>query len=346
MRTENQWTNKSGKLTAGAEFQTGRSEIAVGINNQGAFVDNGNDVRLPTTVFFLFAQYDWNLPNDFSLTTGLSLNQLNLKFDTLSNSGYKNENERKLSSIFSPRVALLKKWNDNLSSYLSYSRGYSPPTTAEVFPSLAVYNPKLQPEYGNSYEAGIKGFWQWIETSLTFYSFQLDKTIIRLDSAGSDYFTNAGHTTQNGMEAYIKFKTPIGLSGWYSYSFNDYHFKDYVQNNSDFSGNQVTGTSPNVASWGVDYLWSGFYVNLTTNYVDKIPLNDANSVFADKYLLTGARLGYQWDSERLPVNVFLGADNLFDKKYSLGNDLNAFGGRYFNAAPRRNFYFGVNVKLN
>jgi iron complex outermembrane recepter protein len=29
----------------------------------------------------------------------------------------------------------------------------------------------------------------------------------------------------------------------------------------------------------------------------------------------------------------------------LGNDLNAFGGRYYNAAPSRNFFGGVKANL-
>ena len=33
--------------------------------------------------------------------------------------------------------------------------------------------------------------------------------------------------------------------------------------------------------------------------------------------------------------------NLTDEEYSLGNDLNAAGNRYYNPAPTRNFYFGI-----
>jgi iron complex outermembrane receptor protein len=43
--------------------------------------------------------------------------------------------------------------------------------------------------------------------------------------------------------------------------------------------------------------------------------------------------------------LFVGADNLLNEKYSLGNDINAFGGRYFNAAATRNFYAGIKMKL-
>jgi iron complex outermembrane receptor protein len=40
--------------------------------------------------------------------------------------------------------------------------------------------------------------------------------------------------------------------------------------------------------------------------------------------------------------VFAGIDNALDETYSLGNDLNAIGGRYYNAASPRNYYIGLN----
>jgi iron complex outermembrane receptor protein len=43
--------------------------------------------------------------------------------------------------------------------------------------------------------------------------------------------------------------------------------------------------------------------------------------------------------------VFAGIDNALDEKYSLGNDLNAFGGRYYNAAMPRNYYAGLSITL-
>ncbi|MEQ9413093.1 MAG: hypothetical protein RIF39_04650 [Cyclobacteriaceae bacterium] len=48
----------------------------------------------------------------------------------------------------------------------------------------------------------------------------------------------------------------------------------------------------------------------------------------------------------IPINFFAGGDNLLDKTYSLGNDLNAFGGRYFNAAAGRNYYAGLQFDLS
>ena len=41
------------------------------------------------------------------------------------------------------------------------------------------------------------------------------------------------------------------------------------------------------------------------------------------------------------LNIYAGVDNLLDETYSMGNDINAAGGRYYNAAPKRNFYIGI-----
>jgi iron complex outermembrane receptor protein len=38
-------------------------------------------------------------------------------------------------------------------------------------------------------------------------------------------------------------------------------------------------------------------------------------------------------------------DNLTNVKYSLGNDLNAFGGRYYNPSPSRNLLIGCKVDI-
>ena len=49
---------------------------------------------------------------------------------------------------------------------------------------------------------------------------------------------------------------------------------------------------------------------------------------------------------KINFNLYAGADNVLDETYSLGNDINAAAGRYYNAAPRRNFYFGISFQWN
>lgn len=340
MRNQNEFTHGKGKLVFGVEFQQGRSKINVGQNDNGKFVDMGGNFKIPTTTWIGFIQHDFQLPSDILLTTGLSLNQLTLNYEDSQESL-----ERTLGPILSPRVALLKKLNNHLSTYLSFNRGYSPPGRNELFPSTAIYDPKLKPEFGNSYEVGLKGNWKYFEGSLTAYSFDLRNTIVKLDSAGADYFTNAGRSLQNGIEVLLRSKVQTLINGWASYSFNHYRFKEYKRDEQDFSGNPVTGVPAHVFVVGIDARHKNWYANFTLQHVSKISLDDANTVSADAYKLLGLRTGIKVLTGKTPIEIFCGADNLIDSKYSLGNDINATGNRYFNVAASRNFYVGLVMGL-
>jgi iron complex outermembrane receptor protein len=341
-----------GKFSFGAETQNGNFAVKLYQNNSGVQGSLTSFVKAPSNISVAFTQLDLNLPMGVFLTLGASLNQYQIRFD----SAAKSLKQSRL--VMSPRIALLKKLNQNISVYASVSNGYSPPTFAEVFPSTAVYNSNLKAENGTSTEVGVKGSAGSLSFSVTGYSFNLNSTIVqRRDASGADYFVNAGKTLQQGIEAllsYQNFKTNRVLKNfkaWISYSKNDYQFKDYVQEINgveiDYSGKMVTGVSPNVASLGLDFNpEKGFYTNVTFNYVDHTPLNDGNSAFAKDYFLAGMRAGYKFGVWKTQWNLFGGIDNAFDKIYSLGNDINAAGNRFYNAAPGRSFYFGLNVKLN
>ena len=78
---------------------------------------------------------------------------------------------------------------------------------------------------------------------------------------------------------------------------------------------------------------AGIYFNANMNFTSSIPLTDANDVYADSYKLMQLKLGYKNQFNKILLDFYFGIDNLLNEKYSLGNDLNAVGGRYFNAAP-------------
>ena len=52
-------------------------------------------------------------------------------------------------------------------------------------------------------------------------------------------------------------------------------------------------------------------------------------------------IGFRRDKQNFPLNYLRVVDKALDKRYSLGNDLNAIGGRYTNTAAPRKFYVGV-----
>jgi len=133
------------------------------------------------------------------------------------------------------------------------------------------------------------------------------------------------------------------LSLWTSLTYYQFKFTDYKSGNSDFSGNALTGVPGHTVLGGVDLETKhGFYIQGTVNYTSRLPLNDANDQNADAYTLLQGRVGWKRARRDLrTIDLFFGIDNALNQAYSLGNDINAFGRRYYNPAATRNYYGGV-----
>ncbi len=353
-RYEFEKQNWKGKLTAGGEYQYFYSPLADYGNRNGVKDTIQTDDRLTSNSFLLFVQAEFDLPNNFFATLGGSANFLNYKFERLS--GLPSGNyQRSFDPEFSPRLALIKKFSESLSVFGSVSKGFSAPTQAEVRPSTGVYNNTLSPEQGINYEVGLRGsIWKNLSFDVVAYDFELAQAIVSQKNIfNADYFINAGNTSQKGLETFLSYQIERSsqfisyLRAWVSYTLTNYQFTNFQHDGTDYSGKRWTGSPSNTLVVGVDLnLFRKFYWNITTNYVDRIPLNDANSVYASSYFLAGSRIGFKTNfSSKKSLEIFSGVDNALDQRYSLGNDLNATGGRYFNAAATRNFYFGLKIRI-
>jgi len=348
-RTNFQFAFNNGRVNFGGEFQHGYSPIKVYDNNQGTSGALQTDDEVNLNTYFVFTQAEYFLSESWFLTVGASVNKYRVDFDRLSDTPPVEE-RRDFDPVLSPRIALLKKIKPTLSTYVSYSSGYSPPTVQELYPSSGIFDQQLLPESGNNLEAGIKGtaLSEAISFNVVAYDFQLDETIVvRHDDDGAEYFVNAGRTAQRGAEVQVAWQTKINsdersiLKVWSSYTLNHYRFKDYQKDTISYDGNKLTGVPSDVLVAGVDLSLSfGLYFNSTFTSTEEIPLNDANTVFSEAYQLLSARLGFRKDFGRIKLDLFAGVDNVLDESYSLGHDLNAVGGRYYNAAPGRNYFTG------
>jgi iron complex outermembrane receptor protein len=303
------------------------------------------------TQWFAFSQAQLLAGEKWVFTAGLSLNNQSFRFKrtTIPNNGFTDKN---ISMVVTPRLAVLYRLNKDVSLYTLAAKGFSPPAVAELRPSDGLYHGELNAESGWNIEAGIKGelFAGRLQFDIAAYFFKLSNAIVRRTTgAGAEFFVNAGSTKQNGMEGLLKYQVIkkqndfiTGLTLWGSYSYQPYRFKSYEQSGVDFSGKELTGVPRNIWVSGLDLdTKAGIYLNASLNATSAIPLNDANSVYADKYQLVQAKLGYRVKNTNSSLDIFCGVDNLLNQSYSLGNDINALGNRYYNAAAGRNIFAGV-----
>lgn len=340
-------------FSAGGEYHYFNSSIRNNSNLSGTQGPLQFQDRLYSSSGLLFTQADIEFTKQFFLTLGGSLNFLRYTFNRLYPLPVI-EQERNFEPSFFPRLALLKKFSESLSIHASASQGFSPPSLAEVRPSTNAYNNNLKAEQGTNFEIGFRGkaFTKKLSYDVTIYTFQLDKTIvIQREMDGAEYFVNAGETSQQGLEATVsatllKNKNILFVS-WISYTRSDYSFSNYINDGVDYSGNRLTGVAPTIACLGMDVnLKRGYYANTTLYYSDRTPLNDANAEFAPAYWLLGARIGFKNNIGKRFFDFFAGIDNALNEKYSLGNDLNALGGRFYNTAPARNYFLGLTLRFN
>ncbi len=348
------------KWTGGAEYQYQRTAA----QNFGNVMGQADTLRfsddLKNLQFFFFTQAEINLSPTWILTGGLSRNYLRYDIDRTADAGPGNPARlvRDFDPVWIPRVALLKKITPNTSWHGSVSWGFSPPTLDEVRTNEGSINIVLMPEQGTSFETGIRSsIWDGkIFADITAFYFRLDETITSFtNDQGVVLFRNAGSTDQPGIEAMLTYRI-ISNPGAFlhllqvrqSYTGHFFRFNEYDQRGNDFSGNQLTGVAPHTLVHTVDAnIKGGYYANLTWQFTDKIPLNDANTVYQESYQLVNLRMGKRWSVKgKWDGEIFFGVDNLLDEDYSLGNDLNAFFDRFFQPAPGRNYYGGIKVGLN
>jgi iron complex outermembrane receptor protein len=331
--------------------------------NHSAINDFGNRNGQPDTVqfkdvitatqWFAFSQMQLSLNAKWVLTAGISLNNQLYSYERLTDPNPLTVH-KKIDLVVTPRIALLYRLNQAVSFYLLAAKGFSPPAIAEIRPSDGNYYGNLDAESGWNIETGFKG--DLVNNRLQFdiaaYFFRLQQAIVRRTNlSGAEYFVNAGGTKQNGIEALIKYtaiknQNKFIRTGtfWSSYSFQPYRFSNYQQSGVDYSGNSITGVPRNILVSGVDLETANHcYLNVSINAVSSLPLTDANDVYADACQLLQCKIGCRMQQDKL--DIFIGADNLLNQVYSLGNDINAPGKRYYNPAPGRNFFCGFRWDL-
>ena len=345
------------------KFNIGLESARTGIgfenydNNFGvpAAVQSIDDLTAKTN--FAFAQLGFDVQEKLLVELSVSANFNKYDYETLQPIPIA-KRDRKFDNQILPRLALSYLALPDLTLRGSISKGYSAPTTSEVRPSNNVINTSLEPEFGWNYETGfrLQAFNKRAFLDVTGFYYNLKSAIVRrVDENMAEFFVNAGGTKQWGLETSISYwALPYQTSGLIraiqirnAYTLSRFKFVDYILTSTDYSGNALTGVPKAVVVSSADIqLPRNWYVFLQHNYTSSIPLNDANTAYARKYHLLQGKVGIkQLMVGKLPIEIFGGADNILNQKYSLGNDLNAVGNRYYNAAATRTFYGGIAVKI-
>jgi iron complex outermembrane receptor protein len=344
------------QLVAGGEVQAGY------FNALTSKIKNGNADTLLTNDditynnYSIFAQGDFNINESWIITAGASISKTKVSFTRL-NAYPVLEQNRTYRNEVSPRLAIQKIIAKGNVVFASISKGFSPPTLAELLPSAASININLEAEEGVNYELG--GRFAFLKNKLhieaTGFYFKLYNALVsRKDNANADYFVNAGNAKQKGLElsadyaVIFKSKVLDYLVIKPAFTLSDFKYGDFQKGTTSFTGKYLPSVPKNAFAFLADVQFKkGIYFNSTYYLASKIFLDDANTASVPAYHVLGSRVGWKTAvQQKLKLNFYFGGDNLLNETYSLGNDINAAGARYYNTAAKRNYYAGVAVQLN
>lgn len=345
----------SGKWTVGGEWQRTFSSFENFENNKGEKDSLFVSDRLQAQQAFFFTRMQMDILQKLLLEASVSLNFFDYRFKTIYPETVFDFNKRSFNPQWMPRVSLSYVIQENISLRAVISRGYSIPTLSEIRASDNSINTNLQAERGINYELGVRvrDRNDLLNLEATFFWYQLRNAIVRqVNEAGEERFVNAGNTIQPGLEISVQSRLmqekssgmlrKLHINGHFNW--NAFRFDEYQIGNNDYSGNPLTGTPKYTSAAQLEAGFAaGFGVYVQYYFASGITLNDAATAKATPYHILQARADWSRSFQFIVLQLFVSTDNLLDQRYSLGNDLNAFGSRFYNAAPGRSFQGGLKL---
>ncbi|SHM41463.1 TonB-dependent receptor family protein [Flavobacterium xanthum] len=305
-----------------------------------------------------FLQMELWLSQKLHLESGLALNTTSY---SLQNVFENNSSGQKMpftfGNVWSPRVGLSYKVSNGKNIFASISNGFSVPSVAEILTPEGQINTDLKSEVGWNYELGFKGNWlkNKVYTEVTFYTTQIKNLLVARRTADDQFVgINAGSSSHSGVEFLFNYKllekTQLQITPYLSGAVNDFKFKEFIDGDADYSGNQLTGVPETQFNIGVDLnTKNGLSLNTSFRTMGKIPLNDSNTKYSERYSLLEIKTTYVFTLFRiLQTELNAGMNNALDTKYAANILPNAVGfgtaaPRYFYPGNPVNYYGGFSV---
>jgi iron complex outermembrane recepter protein len=349
-------------FTVGASPQL---EVEVTQNFENLGGHRGATTALNTRISInapLYVENQHYLTERLSLLTGVQLifAQRHFEDDFLSD----DEGEQSHKQDFygwNPKAGLLYEIDKSTEAFMNFSGSWQPPSFDNMVEfeeggnSSVVYTP-LHPQRAWTVEIGTRGEHGRFEWELSFYHSRLRHELLELNDAEGNKIgaVNVHRSYHQGIEAGLdiqlfeslffkneKKNLSDQLTLSQTYAWNNFHFDaDPV-----YGDNRIGGLPVHVYEAELLYITPlGFYAGPNVQCsLAHYPVDQANTLFVDRYALLGFKIGYQ---AKKGWSAFVEAKNLTNERYpssidpiadaSLHDDV-----RVFHPGDGRSLYAGV-----
>ncbi len=260
--------------------------------------------------------------------------------------------------VVSPRLGINYNFYRQMYLYGSIGHGFSAPSVEEAQMPDASFNADINAEEGMNVDFGYRFISSDNQTrlDLTLYWMSLKNLLVtKRESDAVFYGVNAGSTDHKGLEFSfnqilfeIENYRQFDLSVGYFTSLNE--FREFNDEGTDFSGNKLPGIPDYSLALDGHFYLKPFHLYANFKSFGRQYLNDANTKSYHGYNKTGAKLAIDLIIRNVKINLYLGADNLFDTHYASMVLINApsFGNnkpRYYYPGLPFNVYGGMSLRF-
>ena len=337
-------------LSVGAEWQheNYRWQIFEPVNN--AETSNAIETRNQFNAFF---GIESRLYEVLTLSLAGNLNATNYHSrgnNLITNSPFERVAEYPL--IYSLKLGVVYRPNEQQSYYWSAGHGFSHPTMEESLASDGMLSFILKPEQGVTTELGTR-LWlcnNRLSLNASVYTILLnDLLITRRPVEDVFYGENAGSALLQGVELQAGLRLLPKLNISLTAEASENRFLQYENEEGNFQGLHLPGIPQYRFQAEADaVLMPGLRLVLNQTLVGKQYYNDANTLRGNAWMRTDLRLSYSFTWKKLQFETAASLRNIFDERYASMILVNApsFGTRpprYYYPALPRNAVFSMKI---
>lgn len=265
------------------------------------------------------------------------------------------KNQKRNFTALSPSAALGRKIGANQYISFSYAQSFETPTLSELSNAPdgnLGFNETLDPVKSNNIELTYRGK-QFIKNS---YKLNWEISGFISESNGEilpyelpefpqrQFFKNSGATQRRGVEAMVSLIGNI-LEWSNSASFANFTFKENTAI-TELSGKRIPGIPSHHFNSQIQIkLPAQGQIRLEYQHIGALMANNNNSVKVAPYNVLNLSGAKQLPLKNGALKLFAGINNLTNSLYFDNIRINAFGGRFYEAAPTRHLYMGIELSL-
>ena len=254
---------------------------------------------------------------------------------------------KQVYQVLNPSIGISYEVKPQKQLFASFSTSFETPALSELSANpngMEGLNLELKPARALNYELGWKGLWDNVRFEANVFYIESTNEILPYELEafpGRSFYRNAGATERIGLELFGAYQ----FQAWevqLSLTQAQYQFSE----SATLEGNALPGI-PNSQfflqfGYNTPSKWS---FQLTGEHIGTFYADNANAVAIEAYQKIRLQGGKTVSFTSFKINLFGGINNLFDVRYFDNIRLNAFGSRYYEPAPGRNIFVGLQLSL-